>query len=72
MDCASIRKLLSFVEQEYNLLNQRGQETFDFGANEPTAMPRRPRIQLAEVPLHIVPRGINREPCFFAEGDYYC
>lgn len=35
-------------------------------------MPRRPRLQLAEVPLHIVQRGINREPCFFAEEDYYC
>ena len=35
-------------------------------------MPRRPRIQLAEVPLHIVQRGINREPCFFAEEDYHC
>ena len=30
-------------------------------------MPRRPRLQLAEIPLHIVQRGINREPCFFAE-----
>lgn len=35
-------------------------------------MPRRPRIQLAEVPLHIVQRGINRDPCFFAEEDYHC
>ena len=35
-------------------------------------MPRRPRIQLAETPLHIVQRGINREPCFFAEEDYHC
>lgn len=35
-------------------------------------MPRRPRFQLAEVPLHIVQRGINREPCFFAEEDYHC
>ena len=35
-------------------------------------MPRRPRLQLAEVPLHIVQRGINREPCFFAEEDYHC
>ena len=29
-------------------------------------MPRRPRIQLDGVPLHIVQRGHNREPCFFA------
>ena len=35
-------------------------------------MPRRPRLQLAEVPLHIVQHGINREPCFFAEEDYHC
>ena len=35
-------------------------------------MPRRPRLQLAETPLHIVQRGINREPCFFADEDYHC
>ncbi len=35
-------------------------------------MPRRPRIRLADVPQHIVQRGINREPCFFAEEDYHC
>jgi len=34
-------------------------------------MPRRPRIKLAGVPQHIVQRGINREPCFFAEEDYH-
>lgn len=33
-------------------------------------MPRRPRILLAYQPLHIVQRGINLEPCFFA-GEYY-
>ena len=33
-------------------------------------MPRRPRIQLDGVPLHIVQRGHHREPCFFAEEDY--
>jgi putative transposase len=33
-------------------------------------MPRRPRIQLDRVPLHIVQRGHNREACFFAEADY--
>ena len=31
-------------------------------------MPRRPRIKLAEVPQHVVQRGINRELCFFAHG----
>lgn len=35
-------------------------------------MPRRPRIKLAGIPQHIVQRGINREPCFFAEEDYHC
>lgn len=34
-------------------------------------MPRRPRIHLDGVPLHIVQRGHNREACFFAEEDYY-
>jgi putative transposase len=33
-------------------------------------MPRRPRIQLDGVPLHIVQRGHNREPCFSREEDY--
>jgi hypothetical protein len=35
-------------------------------------MPRRRRILLADRPLHIVQRGINREPCFFADEDYHC
>src|ERR1035437_6138406 len=34
-------------------------------------MPRRPRIHLDHMPLHIVQRGHNREPCFFAEEDYF-
>jgi putative transposase len=33
-------------------------------------MPRRPRIHLDGVPLHIVQRGHNRAPCFFREEDY--
>ncbi len=33
-------------------------------------MPRRPRIHLDGVPLHIVQRGHNRQPCFFGEQDY--
>jgi hypothetical protein len=28
-------------------------------------MPRRPRVRLDGIPLHIVQRGHNREPCFF-------
>jgi putative transposase len=34
-------------------------------------MPRRPRTHLDQVPLHIVQRGHNRQPCFFAEEDYH-
>jgi putative transposase len=34
-------------------------------------MPRRPRIHLDGLPLHIVQRGHSREPCFFAEEDYF-
>lgn len=33
-------------------------------------MPRRPRILLDGVPLHVVQRGHNRGPCFFAEENY--
>ncbi|MBV5323120.1 MAG: transposase [Ilumatobacteraceae bacterium] len=33
-------------------------------------MPRHPRLYLDGVPLHIVQRGHNRQPCFFAEADY--
>lgn len=33
-------------------------------------MPRRPRINLAGYPQHVVQRGHNREACFFAEEDY--
>jgi putative transposase len=35
-------------------------------------MPRRARIHLDGVPLHIVQRGHNREPCFFQDADYSC
>jgi putative transposase len=34
-------------------------------------LPRRPRIHLDGVPLHLVQRGHNRQPCFFAEADYW-
>jgi putative transposase len=34
-------------------------------------MPRRPRVHIDGVPLHIVQRGHNRQPCFFAEEDYH-
>ena len=34
-------------------------------------MPRRPRLHLNAVSLHIVQRGHDRQPCFFAEEDYH-
>ena len=33
-------------------------------------MPRRPRVNLSGLPLHVVQRGNNRAACFFAEEDY--
>ncbi len=33
-------------------------------------MPRRPRVHLDGLPLPIVQRGHNRQPCFFCEADY--
>jgi putative transposase len=33
-------------------------------------MPRRPRVQLPGVPLHVIQRGNNRQACFYAEEDY--
>lgn len=33
-------------------------------------MPRKPRFNLPGIPQHIVQRGNNRAPCFFAEPDY--
>ena len=32
-------------------------------------MPRRPRLHVAGIPLHIVQRGHNRGPCFFDDQD---
>ena len=32
-------------------------------------MPRRPRVHIDGVPLHIVQRGHNRGACFFDEQD---
>jgi len=34
-------------------------------------MPRRPRVHLDGIPLHIVQRGHHRAPCFFGEEDYH-
>ncbi len=33
-------------------------------------MPRRPRIHLPGVPIHLVQRGHNREACFFSDEDF--
>ena len=33
-------------------------------------MPRKPRFNLIGVPQHVIQRGNNREPCFYAEEDY--
>ncbi len=33
-------------------------------------MPRRPRLRIAGLALHIIQRGNNRGPCFFADDDY--
>ncbi len=34
-------------------------------------MPRRPRVHLDGIPLHIVPCGYHREPCFFGDEDCF-
>jgi putative transposase len=34
-------------------------------------MARKPRFSLPGVPLHVIQRGNNREPCFHAEDDYH-
>jgi putative transposase len=33
-------------------------------------MPRRARLRLAGIPVHLIQRGNNRAACFFADGDY--
>lgn len=33
-------------------------------------MPRKPRFNLVGIPQHVIQRGNNREPCFYAEADY--
>ena len=34
-------------------------------------MPRKPRLQAAGLPVHIIQRGNNRQACFFADEDYF-
>lgn len=33
-------------------------------------MPRRPRIIVPEIPMHVIQRGNNRQVCFVSEDDY--
>jgi putative transposase len=33
-------------------------------------MPRRPRLVLPDIPMHIIQRGNNRNDCFFCDNDY--
>lgn len=33
--------------------------------------PRRPRVTWANVPVHIIQRGNNRQACFFSDDDYH-
>lgn len=35
-------------------------------------MPRRPRLSLPNVPLHLIQRGNNRQVCFVADEDFRC
>ena len=35
-------------------------------------MPRRPRLSLPNVPLHLIQRGNNRQLCFATDEDYRC
>jgi putative transposase len=34
-------------------------------------MARKPRFNLPGIPQHVIQRGNNREPCFYAQDDYY-
>jgi putative transposase len=33
-------------------------------------MPRRARIVLPNIPVHLIQRGNSHQPCFFADEDY--
>jgi putative transposase len=37
---------------------------------EEKTMPRRARLTLRAVPMHLIQRGNNRQACFFADEDY--
>ncbi len=33
-------------------------------------MPRRPRISMSDVPMHVIQRGNNKQACFYSNEDY--
>ena len=35
-------------------------------------MPRQPRLDMVDIPQHVVQRGNNRQPCFLRPQDYRC
>lgn len=37
---------------------------------ENSTMPRRARLTLPGIPLHLIQRGNNRQPCFYGPDDY--
>lgn len=43
---------------------------FRDGREGESPMARKPRYYLSGVPCHVIQRGNNRQPCFFAEADY--
>jgi len=34
-------------------------------------MPRRPRLRIPDIPLHVIQRGHDRAACFFTKADYH-
>lgn len=58
------------------IIDNRGQTTiyaklrFNLCIKE-NAVPRRARLTLPHVPLHIIQRGNNRQACFYADDDYH-
>lgn len=44
--------------------------TFRVLAQPETAVPRRLRLSLPNIPLHVIQRGNNRQACFVTESDY--
>jgi len=55
-------------------LGERGQTTSECylpsHPSRPLTIPRRPRLALPGIPLHLIQRGNNRQTGFFAEDDY--